>query len=99
MSEWVVVTVIIALAGLIITVTTPVVKLNKTITKLEMLLASMKETHERDRAELKEDLAVQKDRNSESHRRIYGRLDVHENKIEEHDKEIMLIKERTQKGN
>lgn len=61
MTEWGVVAVIIALVGLIVTVSTPVVKLTSTISKLiekvDMLISSLgevKSEHRQDVSELRE---------------------------------------------
>ena len=77
MTEWGVVGVLVALIGLYISITKPLVNLNTTITLLSAKVD-----------ELNEDLKDLVSRNSDSHERIFNTLDSHEHRIivlEEHD--------------
>ena len=68
--EWTIVVTMIALVGFIITVVTPIIKLNTTITELAGLVKR-----------ISEDLATLTERNANTHDRIFGQLDSHEKRI------------------
>ena len=77
MNEWTVVGVIVVLIGLFLSVSKPIIELNKTIT---LLTARVEE--------LNNDMKDLVTRNSDSHNRIFNQLDSHEKRIivlEEHD--------------
>ena len=86
MTEWSIVTVIIALIGLIVSVTSPIVKLNTTITKLTQIVDAVGK-----------DLADLTDRNSKSHARIYDSLDKHDNAINNHETRIVILEKEIEK--
>jgi len=70
MTEWTVVTVVIAIAGLLVTVTAPVIKLMNTITKLSCAVE-----------DLRGDLQTLTSKNSESHARLWEHNKVQDEKI------------------
>ena len=70
MSEWGVITVIIALIGLVTTVAKPLLNLNTSIVKLTSKLEGMTE-----------DLHDLTERNAKSHDRMWKKLDEHETRI------------------
>lgn len=71
---------IIALAGFIVTVTTPMIKLNTSITKLNETIGSIREIVEKNDED-----------NKESHKRIYNRLENHDNVLNSHNERITKI--------
>lgn len=70
MTEWQVLGVISAVIGVAVTVGAPIVKLNSTLTRLISKLDS-----------LTRDFDEFTDRNRESHKRIFVKLDDHERRI------------------
>ena len=92
MSEWGVVTVIIALAGLISTVAVPLTKNTKAMTKLsgQIELLSYRIQEEED------DLEEFKKKAAGRHEKIFSRLDKHEDKLGDHESRIQTLeKEKT----
>ncbi|MGN0975678.1 MAG: hypothetical protein ACI4OL_06725 [Gemmiger sp.] len=87
MSEWTVVTVVIALVGLCVTVTTPVVKLQGAITRLTVLV---------------EDVAKRMDRmeadNTGTHRRLWDRTDQQSRQLAEHEQRITRLEGNSNEG-
>ena len=78
MTEWQVVGVIIALAGLVSGVVAPIVKLNTTIIKLTTIVDG-----------LAKQLSEMANKSSATHRDLYSRVNDHEKRIvvlEDHDK-------------
>ena len=75
MSEWGVFLVVSALLAFTVSVATPVIKLNSSITRLNVTIENII----KEQGELKEG-------NSESHRRIWSQLDGHSHQITELDK-------------
>lgn len=89
--EWTVVTVIIALIGLVSAIIAPIIKLNSTITKLSMMIEqSIKrmDALEKTAGEIQQ-------HSTESHRRIHDRIDRNEERLHDHDKRITSLEERT----
>ena len=80
MSEWIIVTVLIAMTGLVATIVTPIVKLNTTITKLTTVVDVVQSTLK----ELTSD-------NSESHRRLWTHNNEQDEKLADHDKRIHMM--------
>lgn len=80
MTEWGVVTVLIAIVGLIITVVTPLLKLNGSIVQLTTVVDS-----------LKQQLSTMETNNSNSHDRIWSELDEHQQEINDHDRRIIKL--------
>ena len=68
--EWTVFLAVVSIVGFIITVVTPIIKLNTTITKLTGLVETMAK-----------DLANLTERNANTHERIFSQLDSHEKRI------------------
>ena len=81
MTEWGVVGVLIALAGLFLTVGSPILKLNSTMARLDSNL----------RFQSKE-IASNKADNDESHRELRQTLAEHDKAIRQQDKDIDRIK-------
>ena len=81
MTEWGVVGVIIALAGLFLTVGGPVLKLNSTMTRLDSSLRFQSR-----------EIAANKADNDESHRELRQTLAEHDKVLRQQDKEIDRIK-------
>lgn len=77
MSEWLVVSVLITLIGLVATVVTPIVRLNTTITKLTTIVDVVKDSIK----ELTSD-------NSEGHRRLWEHNAAQDEKLSDHDKRL-----------
>lgn len=82
MSEWEVVGVIIVLAGFVISVVTPLLKLTSTITRLTNIV----ETCEKELSELTAT-------NQKSHARIYERIESESHRIDDHEKRIIILEE------
>lgn len=81
--EWTVITVLVALVGLLATVGAPVIKLNSNLTKLTVLLDT-----------LKNDMQEQKKSTKESHRRLWEHNDEQDGRIENHEKRITLLEQK-----
>lgn len=83
MTEWSVVVVIIALIGLIASVAKPIITLNTSIVKLtERVSVTTKAL---------DDLT---DHNIEAHKRIWNRIDEHDDRIKDHGARIEKIESR-----
>jgi predicted PurR-regulated permease PerM len=78
--EWLVVTVIIALFGFVVAVVTPLLKLNTTIVKLMESMNNLSKT-----------LDDFKDKNTESHRRIWEHEEKQDEILSDHETRIKLI--------
>lgn len=78
--EWTVVVVLIALVGLIISVLTPAIKLNTSVTKLSTLVDS-----------LDGKLSSMESNNTEAHRRIWHELDAQKDLIGGHETRITVL--------
>jgi uncharacterized protein (DUF2141 family) len=81
--EWTVVTVIIALIGLVTAIITPLIKLNTTITKLTVIVDGIEKRY-----------SGISTLNSEAHCDINRRIEEHGIKISEHDTDIAVLKEK-----
>lgn len=88
--EWTTVTVIIALVGLIVTVTTPLIKLNSNITRLTVILDGIKAELE----EQKKALSAQKADSRESHRRLWAHNDEQDNTLNDHETRIRVLEQQ-----
>lgn len=82
-SNWTVVEVIIALAGLFFLVAKPIIENAKT---MERLISAMEE--------LSKDLKDLELKNTETHSRMFSRLDESERKIENHEVRIRVVEEK-----
>lgn len=80
MTEWVVITALVTVVGLVATVVTPIVKLNTTITKLTTVVDIVQSTLK----ELTTD-------NSNSHRRLWAHSNEQDEKLADHDKRLHLM--------
>lgn len=85
MTEWGVVGVIIALAGLLATVTAPLIKLNGNITSLNVTLNQMRK-----------DVDAQKESSKESHRRLWEHNEEQDEKLENHECRIKILEIKKQ---
>ena len=81
--EWEVVTVIIALVGLLTTVTKPIMKLTKTITELNDTCQNLEERMEKF-----------ENHNHDSHVKIWAHNDKQDEQLAEHENRISLLEER-----
>lgn len=82
MTEWAVVGVLIALAGLFGTVARPVITLNKTITELTVTVRA-----------IKTDMEQLSTRNSRSHERIWQHNDGQDRQLADHETRIERLEE------
>lgn len=80
MNEWTIVGVIVVLVGLGISIITPIVKLNSTITRLTTIVER-----------LGGDVADLTARNSKTHDRIFDRLDDHDGRLNAHETRISVL--------
>lgn len=80
MTEWNVVSVLIALVGLFLTVGAPILKLIESLTKLDLSVQS-----------LKADLDELSAHNTRSHERIFSRLDGQEETLHDHETRIQVM--------
>ena len=71
---------IVAITGFIVTVTTPLMKLSKTMTELNINMQNLNQAMDTLTAN-----------NTESHRRIWSHNDEQDEKIENHEKRITKI--------
>ena len=78
--EWTVVAVIIALAGLMVSVLTPAIKLNTSVTRLSTLVDS-----------LNAKLSTMEGSNSEAHRRIWKELECQKRTVSGQETRIRLL--------
>ncbi len=85
--EWQVVGVVVVLVGLIVSVLTPAIKLNTSVTKLSALVDS-----------LNSKLSTMENNNSEAHRRIWGELDGQKAQLGNHETRITLIEKMKREG-
>jgi hypothetical protein len=77
MTDWDIVKDIVVLAGLIVTVTTPLLKLNTSITQLKALLDSVvKQVQDNDRS------------NSASHKRLWDHNEEQDELLQDHENRI-----------
>lgn len=88
--EWTTVTVIIAIVGLIATVTTPLIKLNSNITRLNVILDNIKAELE----EQKKALSAQQADSRESHRRLWAHNDEQDNTLNDHETRIRVLEQQ-----
>lgn len=88
--EWTTVTVIIALVGLVVTVTTPLIRLNSNITRLSVILNGIKAELE----EQKKALSAQKAESRESHRRLWAHNDDQDNTLNDHETRIRVLEQQ-----
>lgn len=82
MNEWAVVGVLITLGGFFLTVGAPILKLNGTITRLQVVLD-----------DLKKDFDKQQAKASETHKRIFDHDAEQDRRIEDHEVRIRLVED------
>lgn len=83
MNEWTIVTVVIALVGLVAAVVTPIIKLNTTITKLSAIVDNLAKSFD-----------SLTNKNSEAHGKLWNKLDEHEDAINGHETRLQLIEKQ-----
>lgn len=88
--EWTVVTVLIAVAGLALTVGTPIVRLNQSITTLNVTLQHLQKQMD----EQKQELAAHEASSHESHRRIWEHNDKQDERLNDHEQRITLLEHK-----
>ena len=91
MTEWTVVTVIIAVAGLIGTVAVPLTKNTKAMTQLSMQLQHLLFRIESDEKELTDF----KTKAAARHEKIFHQIEVHDGKINDHEYRIQNLEEKS----
>ena len=77
--EWQIITVIIALVGLVATVTAPLLKNTSAMTKLSSSIEHLSYRMTKEEEELEEF----KSKSSKNHQKIYDKLDNHEGRIDD----------------
>lgn len=83
MTDWDIVKDIVVLAGLIMTVTTPLLKLNTSITQLKALLDSVaKQVQENDKS------------NSASHKRLWEHNEEQDKTLQRHEQRLHDLEEK-----
>ena len=80
MNEWQIFLTIVAIVSFTIMVVTPMLKLNTTITKLIDAVDSLKQSFEE-----------MSNSNTKSHERIWNQLEVHDEKLADHETRLQLI--------
>ena len=88
--EWTVVTVIIALVGLLMTVGAPILKLNSNIVKLNANLEAQGVQIKRNEQELKE----QKLHAHDAHQRIWDHNDEQDKQLSDHERRIGYLENK-----
>ena len=81
--EWTVVAVIIALVGLVVSVLTPAIRLNTSVTKLSTLVDN-----------LNAELGAMESSNSEAHRRLWNELEGQKSTVSGHETRITLLEKQ-----
>jgi hypothetical protein len=85
--EWTVVVVLIALVGLVVSVLTPAIRLNTSVTKLSTLVDS-----------LNAKLSTMESNNTDAHRRIWSELDEHKSTLSAHETRITVLERTKREG-
>ena len=83
MAEWGVVGVIVVLVGLFAAIAGPIIRLNTTIAKLDGSVEA-----------LRRDLGALTTRNSETHDRIFKRLDAADETLGDHETRITVLEKK-----
>ena len=81
--EWTVVVVLIALVGLVVSVLTPAIRLNTSVTKLSTLVDS-----------LNAKLSIMESNNTDAHRRIWKELDEYKSVLSAHETRLTVLEKR-----
>lgn len=82
--EWTVVTALVVIVGLVAAIAKPMVTFTRTFASVTATLTSSME-------ELKHSFDRFSAENKESHGRIYSRMDLHEEKLGDHEKRISVL--------
>lgn len=88
--EWNVFTTLAAIVGLGVTVGAPIIKLNANITRLTVVLDTIKTELE----EQKKALSAQKAESRESHRRLWAHNDEQDNTLNDHETRIRVLEQQ-----
>ena len=80
MNEWTVVTVLVTLVGLLAAVLRPILKLNTIVTRLDAIVSK-----------LEKDISSLTDRNTDSHKNIWEKVNKHGEAIKNHETRIVVI--------
>ena len=90
MGEWDVVTVIIAIVGLIVTVAVPLNKNTSAMTSLREQLSSLAKQLD----EEKQALDDMREKSAKKHGEIFGQLDEHEKTLTDHEHRIQNLEHK-----
>ena len=90
MTEWTVVTVIIALVGLFMTVGKPLINLNKNITTLNINLENVTKRVDKNETELH----AQSEKASESHKGLWKKSGEQDDKLADHEVRISVLEKK-----
>ena len=90
MGEWDVVTVIIAIVGLIVTVAVPLNKNTSAMTSLREQLSGLAKQLEDE----KQVLADMREKSAKKHGEIFGQLDEHEKTLTDHEHRIQNLEHK-----
>ena len=88
--EWNVFTTLAAIVGLGVTVGAPIIKLNANITRLTVVLDTIKAELE----EQKKALSAQRDGSKEAHRRIWAHNDEQDATLSDHETRLRVLESK-----
>ena len=88
--EWTVFTALAAIVGLGVTVGAPIIKLNANITRLTVILDTIKAELE----EQKKALSAQRDGSKEAHRRIWAHNDEQDATLSDHETRLRVLESK-----
>lgn len=88
--EWTVFTALAAIVGLGVTVGAPIIKLNANITRLTVVLDTIKAELE----EQKKALSAQREDSKESHRRIWAHNDEQDATLADHETRLRVLESK-----
>lgn len=89
MSEWTVVTVIIAIVGLFFTVSKPIITLNSNIVKLNFTVEALSKEQGAQKAALEK----QAEHDREAHKRLWVKNEEQDDKLRDHEARIDRLEE------
>lgn len=90
MNEWAVVTVLVTLVGLFFTVGKPIIKLNETMTTLNVNV----EHNSHELTELKNDFKSQRESARESHQQLWIHNNKQDEKLQDHETRIGILERK-----
>lgn len=93
MEEWSVVLVLVTLSGLGVTLWRAAYSYTKTTTQLQETIKSLQNLIN----SMRDEMIANSRNNSESHRRIFEWLERNDERLDEHDKELILMQEKLKK--